>query len=97
MNFDQALFEYNLHEKEDMKAAANIIINFDNGRADKGYTTLKAPRYYRDKAGTMATVKKAWEYVCGSDESKLYSITSIEVIYEGSDNGEKENSKRITA
>ncbi len=96
MNFDQAIFEMSLSDTGEItKAPANFIIKFEG--SESGFATLKAPRYYRDKEGTIATVKRAWECFCRGDEDKLYGITSISIDYEGAADGKANKNKRLTA
>lgn len=94
MNFDQAIFEMSLTAEEVKKTPANIIISFEVKNAIQT-ASLIAPKYYKDKDGTLATVKRAWECFCRGDEEKLYSITGIKIHYEGSEYAKEE--RRITA
>ena len=96
MNFEQALFEYSLKAGEVLKAPANIVIYFEEGNSEST-ASLRAPKYYRDKEGTMNTVKRAWECFCRGDKEKLYSISSIDITYEGAENGEEQKDKRCSA
>ena len=97
MNFDQAVFEMNLVQAEDIKAPATIVINFEDGK-HRYSASLYAPDYYKEKEETLRTVKRAWEYACHSDEDMLYSIASIVIDYKGEANEkEKTINKKITA
>ena len=91
MNFEQALFEYSLTDAEELKSPATFVIAFKGG-----YATLEAPWYFKDKEGTIETVKRAWEKYCNNNQTKLSSITSINIVYK--DKKEKKAiNRRISA
>ncbi|ADL35999.1 hypothetical protein bpr_II059 (plasmid) [Butyrivibrio proteoclasticus B316] len=95
MNFDQALMK--MKQEEPCKEPVNIVITFDSKEyGGKGFTTLQAPRYYKEKEQTMAVVKRAWECFCNGSEEKLNSITGISVESATSIVVEK-NKKKIPA
>ena len=98
MNFDQALFEYSLLADEELKKTANIIIRYNSKKKGKGFAELKAPKYYKDKSNTMATVKRAWECFCNGSEEILYSIENISIEYKEESGGSKDKqNNRIPA
>ncbi|AOZ97887.1 hypothetical protein [Butyrivibrio hungatei] len=82
MDFNQALFEYELKGKKEETGTATIEINFDSKKYGKGWATLKAPNFSKRRQQAIDECKGAWEYFCRGDEEILYSITEISITFE---------------
>lgn len=77
MTFNEAL--------EDIKnyaditdTSVDIIIRFKTS-AGEGSASLATKKYFKDRAETMMTVKRAWEYACKTDSERENGVTVIEI------------------
>ncbi len=78
MTFDEAIRNAVTYG-DDTKGGATFYISYEGNR-NRGYATLLAQYYSREKEETIATVKKAWERFCKDDPEKCQSITKIEIV-----------------
>ncbi len=77
MTFQEALKNVKIYAvKED--PSVDVIIRFGT-EFGEGNASLTTKNFFKNQAGTMMTVKRAWEYACKEYPERENAVTQIEI------------------